>query len=169
MSSELPPKLEDSPSTDKGARPRKRDRLRSLFRRRDQAHQAPKPQTSLLTSDPARPPTTNTGETQRTRAKYVEAATLLGETIKMYDGPWGSFEFPELNGEPEDFDDSLFRDKLNAVMDARESVVADRSAWARCKHTVQCAFTAFSPFAKHFLLIAKEGQSVLPARSLAHE
>jgi hypothetical protein len=80
-----------------------------------------------------------------------------------------SFDFPELNGEPEDFNDSLFREKMNAVMDARESVVTDRSAWARCKHAVQCAFTAFSPFAKHFLIIAKEGQAVFAKGYLSHQ
>ena len=85
---------------------------------------------------------------------------MLQEAIKSYEGQWGSFDFPELRGEPEDFDDSLFREKIATVMDAWDSDVKDKSGWETCKHAVQCAFTAFSPFAKHFLTIAKEGQAV---------
>jgi hypothetical protein len=162
--------LENS-STDNGRKLRKRDRFKTLFKRKDKA-QTPSPQTSIPSSDviigPG-PSHTNTGERQRTREKYLDAAKLLRETIEMYEGQWGSFDFPELNGEPEDFDDSLFREKINAVMDARETVVTDKTAWGRCKHAVQCAFTAFSPFAKHFLVIAKEGQAVSAIRNLSHQ
>ena len=161
MSSEVQTTLGDGPTTDNGQKPRKRDRFKGLFKRKDQPQQAPSPQTSGdVTKQHAMPSDANTGERQRTRARYLDAAKLLGETIKMYEGQWGSFDFPELNGEPEDFDDSLFREKINAVIDARESAVMDGKAWARCKHAAQCAFAAFSPFAKHFLLIAKEGQAV---------
>ena len=165
--------LENSSTVDNGRRPRKRDRFKALFKRKDQA-QAPSPQTSIPSRPSnlitcAGPSYTDTGERQRTRAKYLDAAELLRETIEMYKGQWGSFDFPELNGEPEDLNDSLFRETINAVMDARESVVADRSAWARCKHAVQCAFTAFSPFAKHFLIIAKQGQAVSAIRYLSHQ
>jgi hypothetical protein len=80
----------------------------------------------------------------------LDATKLLGETIKAYEGQWGSFDFPELKDEPEDFNDSLFRGKISAIMDGRESDVNDKNAWAKCKHAVQCAFTAFSPFRKTF-------------------
>ena len=92
--------------------------------------------------------------------KYLDSAKLLEEAVKSNKNTWGSFNFPELKGEPEDLDDSLFREKLNIVMDARKNEVNDRTAWAKCMHAVQCAFTAFSPFGKHFLDIVKEGQAV---------
>jgi hypothetical protein len=98
--------------------------------------------------------------------RYFDSVKLLGEAVKSNNDMWGSFDCPELEGEPKDFDDSLFREKINAVMDARKTLVSDRTAWAKCRHAVQCAFTAFSPFAKHFLTIAKDCQAVF-AHSLS--
>ena len=67
-----------------------------------------------------RPPPSDakTGDRQRTRERYLDAAKLLEEAVKAYEGRRGSFDFPELKGEPEDFDD---REKINTVMDARRS------------------------------------------------
>jgi hypothetical protein len=160
--------LENSSTVDNGRKPRKRDRFKTLFKRKDKAQTLSQTSNSDLITGPG-PSHTNSGERQRTRAKYLDAAKLLRETIEMYEGQWGSFDFPELNGEPEDFEDSLFRKKINAVMDARASVVTDKTAWGRCMHVVQCAFTAFSPFAKHFLIIAKEGQAVFAKHYLSHQ
>ena len=99
----------------------------------------------------------------------MSATKLLEGTVKAFEDHWGSFDFPELRGEPENFDDSLFREKINVVMDARRNEVKDQSAWAKCRDAVQYVFTAFSPFAKHFLTIAKEGQAVIPIASLSHQ
>lgn len=93
---------------------------------------------------------------------------MLEETVKAYEGRWGSFEFAELKGEPEDFNDSLFRDQINTLMDARRNDVSDQTTWEKCRHAVQCAFTAFSPFAKNFLTIMKEGQAVRVIPRLSH-
>jgi len=161
MSREPQTNLGNSSAMHSALKPRKGDRFKAFFKRKDQPLTTPSSQaTSAQTSGLPGPSDANTGDRQRTRAKYVHATKFLGETIKSYEGQWGSFDFPELSGEPDDFDDSLFREKINAVMDAQESAVTDKHAWARCKHAVQCAFTAFSPFAKHFLIIAKEGQAV---------
>jgi len=170
MSSESQTKLEDSATLGNGRKPRMRDRVKTLFKRKDPAQQAPDPQPSTSTPiERANASGPNTGDRQRTKARYFDAAKLLRETIKMHEGQWGSFDFPELNGEPKDFDDSLFREKIDAVMDARESAVADRNAWARCKNAVQCAFAAFSPFAKHFLIIAREAQAVFAMPHHSHQ
>jgi hypothetical protein len=149
---------------------RKRDRIISLFKRREHA---PSSQTSsgqindVIVPQPS-PSDAKPGDRQRTRAKYWDAVKLLQETVKTYEDRWGSFDFPELKGEPEDFDDILFREKINTVMDARKNDVNDQTAWAKCKHAVQCAFTAFSPFAKNFLTIAIEGQAVFVFPYLSH-
>jgi len=164
MSSEAQPYLENTLTMDSGRKSRTRDRLRSFFKRKGQAQQAPSDATSLQPSDfsvrPPSPGDANSGDTRRTRSKYLDAAKVLEETVKACEGRWGSFDFPELKGEPEDFDDSQFREKINIVMDARKTDINDETAWAKCKHAVQCAFTAFSPFAKHFLTIAKDVQAV---------
>jgi len=46
---------------------------------------------------------------------------MLQEAIKSYEGYWGSFDFPELRGEPSDFNDSLFREKIAMVMDVERA------------------------------------------------
>ena len=151
---------------DDGQRLRKRDRIISLFKRREQTPQpSPTPTTSTDSTVQCPPPSdAKTGDRQRTRARYLDAVKLLEEAVKAYQGRWGSFDFPELKGEPENFEDSLFREKINTVMDARKNDVSDQTVWAKCRDAVQCAFTAFSPFAKNFLTITKEGQAVFVIR-----
>jgi hypothetical protein len=104
---------------------------------------------------------------QRAKARYKEAATLLEQSVKSHQGHRGFFDFGELVGEPEDFDDSQFRNKINVVLASRETLIKDRKAWSKCRFTVECIFTALSPFAKNFLMIAKEGQSVQPYISVS--
>jgi hypothetical protein len=80
--------LQNSSTVDNGQKPQKRDLFKTLFKRKDKA-QTQSPQTLIPSSDVItgpRPSHTNTGERQRTRAKYLDAAKLLGETIKMYEG-----------------------------------------------------------------------------------
>ena len=150
---------------------RKRNRLVSLFKRKEQIQQtSSSPTTSVQTEGfgVPRPTVTdaNTGDKQRSKDRYFDATRLLEETVKAYQGKWGSFDFPELKGEPEDFNDSLFREKINTVMIAQKTKVNDQSAWEKCRDATRCAFIAFSPFAKNFLTIAKEGQAVFITRNL---
>jgi len=151
---------------DSGQNPPRRHRISTIFRRREQTQRTASPQpTSAQTDDslaqsPHPSSDAKTGDGQRTRTRYFDSAKLLEDAVKANDQKWGSFHFPELKGEPEDFDDSQFREKINNIMDARKNDINDETAWAKCKHAVQCAFTAFSPFAKHFLTIAKEVQAV---------
>jgi hypothetical protein len=102
----------------------------------------------------------DSGDRRRAKARYKEAASLLERSIKTRQGSWGSFDFQDLSGEPEDFDDSRFRNKINMALATRESSIKDRTTWSKCKYTVECIFTALSPFAKNFLMIAKGAQSV---------
>ena len=99
---------------------------------------------------------------QRAQIRYKEAADQLKEAIKIRKGPWGSFDFEELSGEPEGFDDSQFKNKINAILISRETSIKDRKGWSKFTYAVECVFTAFSPFAKNFLMVAKNAQSVMP-------
>jgi hypothetical protein len=102
------------------------------------------------------------GDRQRAVERYREAAQLLTQSIKASHGyEWGSFEFPDLSGEPEDFNDSQFRDKINEALISRRRTVKDQNAWDICRQTALSVFSALSPFAKNFLKIAKDGQSVM--------
>jgi len=92
--------------------------------------------------------------------RYQQAAKLLEEAAKNREDLWGSFQFPELKGEPEDFNDSQFKDRVNAVLEARKEAVENPNGWGKCFYAMQCAFAAFSPFAKNFLTAAQAAQSV---------
>jgi hypothetical protein len=150
---------------DSERKPRKRDRLISVFKRKnrtpDPASQTASAQTGESSAQNSSASNVESGDRQRTKTRYLEATKLLEEVVKGSGTRWGSFDFPELKGEPGDLNDLQFREKINSTLEARENEVKDRTAWAKCSHVVQCAFTAFSPFAKNFLTIAKEGQAVL--------
>src|SRR5277367_2233392 len=164
---------------------RQRQRIKALFKRTSQSPRAssatpPTTATGPPTTEPqtARPPspvpaassrsqatearTTAEvyGDKERTRERYKEASELLQDAVKRHQ-KWGAFDFPELTGEPEGFNDSQFKDKINAVLRSRKQAMEGLPGWRKCEHAVQCAFTAFSPFAKNFLTIAKEAQQVL--------
>ena len=87
-----------------------------------------------------------------TKERFVKGATCLKEAVQWWqrDGD-SSLDFPELAGEPETFD-KQFREKLDKALDSRKD--------AKGGETITGIFTALSPFAKNFLTIAKEAQSV---------
>jgi hypothetical protein len=98
---------------------------------------------------------------QLAQVRYKEAANLLTVALSKSKGPWGSFHFEQLSGEPEGFDDLQFKNKINQVFMAREKSIKDRKGWAKFTYAVECVFAAFSPFAKNFLAVAKDAQSVI--------
>ena len=108
----------------------------------------------------------DSGDRRRAKERYKQAATLLEQSIQNRQGHWESFDFQDLSGEPENLDDSQFRNKINMALAAQETSIKDRTTWSKCKYTVECIFTALSPFAKNFLIIAKEVQSVILFLSL---
>ena len=116
--------------------------------------------TSGVGDDTDGPEISESPDRQRTKARYQAAAKELENALKR-DSSWGQFEFPELRGELEDFDKSQFQDRINKSLESREHKAKDQKAWRKASHMLECAFTALSPFAKNFLTIAKDSQSVL--------
>ena len=99
------------------------------------------------------------GDRQRVLERYTETAHALKESIQASKGhQWGSFDLPDLSGEPLDFDDSLFRSKINEASTARKAAIKDQKSWGKCQ---QAALSVFSAFAKNFLTIVKDGQVVI--------
>jgi hypothetical protein len=137
----------------------KRDRIKGLFKRTPNASQPATPDPSISATPP--PKTEIYGDRERTIERYREATKLLQEAVKGHEKR-ETFDFPELRGEPEDFNDSQFKDKIDGVLKTRKDDVKDSGMWKKCEHAVQCAFTAFSPFAKNFLTIATQGAAVYP-------
>ena len=137
-----------------------RNRINNVFKRR---RLAPDTATSTTTTSTARARVTAAcGDRERTRDRYREAARLLHEAVNERD-EWKAFDFPELSGEPEAFNDAQFKDKIDKVLHSRNPAMKELSGWGKCTYAIQCAFAAFSPFAKNFLLIAKDAQAVYPA------
>jgi len=95
---------------------------------------------------------------QRAQRRYEEAAAELKGAIKRQKG----LDFEDLSGGPEGFDDSQFKKKINAILSAHESSIKDRKGWSTLTRAVECVFTALSPFAKNFLMVAKDAQAVTP-------
>lgn len=150
---------------DTGRKPRKRDRLRSWIKG-NKTTAEPAQVHSAATQTSHKSPhhiKGDYGDRQRTNERYLEAVVLLRDAVKARQ-EYSTFEeldFQELVGEPEKFNDSQFRDKINFAMESRKGAINDQSAWSKCKNTVECIFVALSPFAKNFLSIAQNAQSVL--------
>jgi|SRR5277367_5533333 len=141
-------------------KPRVRERITGLFKKPRNSETSQ----SFPAQADAEPSASNVeayGDRERTLERYREATKLLENTVKGRGKEWGVFDFPELKGEPESFDDSGFKDKIDTILQARRDAVKDRTALGMCGHALQRAFTAFSPFAKNFLTIASKAQSVL--------
>ena len=94
--------------------------------------------------------------------RYRKAVDQLKEAIKIRKGSWGSSDFEELIDEPEGFDDSQFKNKINTILISRETSIKDRKGWSKFTNAVECVFTALSPLAKNFLMATKDAQSVMP-------
>jgi len=117
--------------------------------------------------EPPNPTKFDSGDRQRTKDRYIEASNLLYKAIKGRESQWGPFEFPELSGELESLNVSQFKDNINSIIESKRANVKRSSSWGKCEHAIQCFFTAFSPFAKSFLRIAVEGQSVSPFMTIS--
>lgn len=103
---------------------------------------------------------------QRAKERYLEAIKLLKEAIRDYQGIWGPFEFDELTGEPEKFDDALFKTKINAALESHQKAIEDKSIFNKVKQVIESLYTSLSPLAKNFLMIARDAQSVFPLHKI---
>jgi len=148
-----------------GRKPRKRDRFRSWISGNKTTAESTEvhPASTQTTHESPHHIKSDYGDRQRTNERYLEAVALLQYEVKARQehGDFQSFDFLELIGEPEQFNDSQFREKINLAMEARRGAIKDQGAWSKCKNAVECIFVALSPFAKNFLSIAQNAQSVL--------
>jgi hypothetical protein len=136
-------------------KPRKSGRISDLLkRRRDTPAFGEQPDTSG--SQPQR-----YSDKERTRERYKHAISLLEDALKGRNEKWGNFEIPKLEGELENVNPAEFRGKLAALCETY-SAKHDRNWVGKCAHAIECCFTAFAPFAKNFLAIARESAQVLP-------
>jgi len=142
-----------------GQKPRKG--LSSLFKWKEQTPQTPPNTASQSNQESPVSGISESSDRQRTKARYLDSIKALEEAVKGHENQWGSFDFPELRGELEEFHTSQLKDKVNEALEAREHQVKGRKAWRKFRHAAECCFTTFTPFAKNFLTIAKDGSSVM--------
>lgn len=141
---------------DNTERLRKRDRVRNLFRRK--ATPGIPPASFQDAQEPNGAVGEESQDRERTKALYIEAVKLLQDAIKG--GGGGTFEFSELSGEPEDFNDPQFREKIDRALGAQVSANRDSVFRKRSRRAIESLLIALSPFAKTFLTIGKRVQSV---------
>jgi hypothetical protein len=118
-------------------------------------------QTSSSQSSSQEPPvqSTESADTRKTRNRYNDAVRFLREAIEVHGGEqWKALPLPELEDKPEDWHDSQLREQIDEAMKAVS--IKDQGAWEKCRHIMQCIFTALSPLAKNFLTIASTGSNV---------
>jgi hypothetical protein len=131
-----------------------------LFKRKEQTPQTP-PNTVSQSNQESPVSFPESSDGHRTKARYLASIEALEEAVKGRENQWGSFDFPELRGELEDFHTSQLKGEINRVLEAQEHRVKDRKAWGKFKHAAECCFTTFTPFAMNFLTMAKDGSLVM--------
>src|SRR5438876_6586181 len=136
-------------------------RLASRLKRRETPSRATTP-TSSRNNQASQAVNNDYDDRQLALNRYRKAADQLKEAINIRKDSWGSSDFEELSDEPEGFDDSQFKNKINAILISQETSIKDRNGWSKLTYAVECVFTALSPFAKNFLMATKDAQTVMP-------
>jgi hypothetical protein len=101
------------------------------------------------------------GDRTRTEKRYKNAAKELAASLDLRRANWESFEVPKFGNISEDDPIPQLREQIQVTLEARKNTVNDKGVWSSAKNAIEKTFTAISPFAKNFLKIAKEGQSVI--------
>ena len=113
----------------------------------------------VLPSDPF-------GDRKATEERYQTAAKQLEDALKIRRANWKAFDIPTVSLDLSANDPiPQLREQINSTLEARRSLVENRDFWAKGKNIVERTFTAMSPFAKNFLVIAQHGAAVLSGRS----
>ena len=110
------------------------------------------------------------GDRERTERRYKDAAEQLEKSLNIRRRNWETFEIPTLGNISENDPIPQLREQIQKALEARKDSVKDRDFWSKGRNIIERGFTAMSPFAKKFLKIAKEGQSVcfFPSLSLTN-
>jgi hypothetical protein len=141
----------------------RRGKFKRLRSRIPTGGETPSPKTTITSSQEiqaSQAVNTEYDDRQLALNRYTKAVDQLKEFIEIRKGQWDAFDFEELNDESEGFDDSQFKNKINAVLISRETSIKDRKGWSKFTYTVEYVFTALSPLAKNLLMATKGAQSV---------
>jgi len=130
------------------------------------------PSTSETPATMGRPQETNTrtpfvvpsdrfGDRKATEERYKAAAERLKDSLKIRRANWKAFDIPTVSFDLSTNDPvPQLREQIYSTLEARRNSVENRDFWAKGKNIVEQTFTAMSPFAKNFLIIARQGAAV---------
>ena len=133
------------------------------FPRRQQASSStPDHQRSESGNQPEREPgpAIPASDRERTRERHLKAMSLLEDALKGHNEKGGNFEIPKLEGELENVDSRELKEILESLCQVYNQK-RRRNGLGKCARVIECIFTAFAPFAKNFLSIAKEAAHVI--------
>jgi hypothetical protein len=99
-------------------------------------------------------------DTARTQERYEKATKLLKDALRVRRNDWTAFEFPELDKLSEKEDAVKLQAEINRVLEARNTLIKNKSNWGKCKGIIELIFTTLSPFAKNVLGVAINMQQV---------
>ena len=102
------------------------------------------------------------GDKKRTEERYKKAVLKLEESLKVRRANWETFEAPKFDDTSKDDPVPELREQINKILEVRKAPINNQDYLARGKRAIERGFKAMSPFAKNFLRVAKEGQSVIP-------
>ena len=141
-----------------GPRESRLQRLTAKFKRPSRRSSPAPPQST--SAEPAHAERAYDDRT-RVQRRYEDAVKKLEDALQYRKDGWKSFDLdiPDAKA-PMTFDDAAFQTKLNAVLKAREDSIMDKKGWRKFTHAIESAYTIFSPFAKNFLSVAINAQSV---------
>ena len=106
------------------------------------------------------------GDRKATEERYKAASKRLEDALTIRRANWKAFDIPTVSLDLCANDPiPQLREQLNLTLEARRNVVENRDFWAKGKNIVERTFTAISPFAKNFLVIARQGAAVLSVSS----
>jgi hypothetical protein len=117
------------------------------------------PRDSVLSFAQSRPPIDS--DTVYALQRYENAARRLNDALKVRRYDWALFELPsELHAIPKNDDVTILREEISKVLTERKKSCRHEKTWSKARAIIEHVFVTLCPFAKHFLMIARNAQSV---------
>lgn len=102
----------------------------------------------------------STGDRERAKQRYAIAVEELLKAVQLRPPGWETFELPPLNDVSVDDPIPHMRLEIDKLLASKMNSNNNQSIWSKTKNLVEKVVTALSPFAKHFLLVAREAAKV---------
>jgi hypothetical protein len=99
---------------------------------------------------------------KQTQERYKDATEKLSAALELRGNKWGSFDVTPLDNLDGVDPFPKIRAGILEILNKREEKAQSKDFWPSFKRVVERVFTATSPFAKRFLIIANNAQTLIP-------